>query len=94
MLNGETIIARDGICQTATGVLAGSALDMAGAVRNSVQLLGLPLDEAVRMASTYPAAFLGLGASHGRIAAGYQADLVLLDDGCQVLQSWIGGIAA
>jgi N-acetylglucosamine-6-phosphate deacetylase len=91
VLNGETIIARNGICQTAQGVLAGSALDMASAVRNAVQLLGLPLEEAVRMASTYPAEFLGLGASHGRIAAGYRADLVVLDDEYRVQQSWIGG---
>ncbi|TPG09839.1 N-acetylglucosamine-6-phosphate deacetylase [Rhodanobacter glycinis] len=93
VLNGETITAKGGICQTAQGVLAGSALDMATAVRNTVQLLGLPLDEAVRMASTYPADFLGLGASHGRIAAGYQADLVVLDDDYRVQQSWIGGVA-
>ncbi len=94
VLNGETITAKDGICQTAQGVLAGSALDMAAAVRNTVQMLGLPLDEAVRMASTYPADFLGLGASHGRIAAGYQADLVVLDDDYRVQQSWVGGLAA
>lgn len=94
VLNGETITAKDGICQTAQGVLAGSALDMAGAVRNTVQLLGLPLDEAVRMATTYPADFLGLGASHGRIAAGYQADLIVMDDDYRVRQSWIGGVAA
>ncbi len=94
ILNGEAITIRDGVCQTAQGVLAGSALDMAGAVRNAVQLLGLPLDEAVRMASTYPADFLGLGASHGRIAAGYQADLVALDNDCRVLRSWIGGAAS
>ncbi|WP_426690621.1 N-acetylglucosamine-6-phosphate deacetylase [Rhodanobacter ginsengiterrae] len=93
VLNGETITVRDGICQTAQGVLAGSALDMAGAVRNAVQMLGLPLDEAVRMASTYPAAFLGLGESHGRIAAGYRADLVVLDDDYAVARSWIGGVA-
>jgi len=93
VLNGETIIVQDGICQTAQGVLAGSALDMASAVRNAVQLLGLSLEEAVRMASTYPAEFLGLGASHGRIAAGYRADLVALDDAYRVQQSWIGGVA-
>jgi N-acetylglucosamine-6-phosphate deacetylase len=93
VLNGETITGKDGICQTAQGVLAGSALDMASAVRNAVQLLGLPLGEAVRMASTYPADFLGLGASHGRIAAGYQADLVVLDDEYHVQQSWIAGVA-
>ncbi|GAB3790268.1 N-acetylglucosamine-6-phosphate deacetylase [Dyella agri] len=91
VLNGETIIAKDGICQTADGVLAGSALDMAAAVHNTVEMLGLPLDEAVRMASTYPADFLGLGASHGRIAVGWRADLVAMDADCRVRQSWIGG---
>ena len=92
VLNGETITMVDGICQTAQGTLAGSALDMAGAVRNTVQLLGLSLDEAVRMASTYPADFLGLGESHGRIAPGYQADLVLMDDDYRIAHSWIGGV--
>ncbi|MBN8893269.1 MAG: N-acetylglucosamine-6-phosphate deacetylase [Rhodanobacter sp.] len=91
VLNGETITVKDGICQTASGVLAGSALDMAAAVRNTVQMLGLPLDEAVRMASTWPAEFLGLGASRGRIAPGCRADLVAMDDALRVRQSWIDG---
>ena len=91
VLNGEIITVKDGICQTAAGVLAGSALDMATAVRNTVQMLGLPLEEAVRMASTWPAEFLGLGESHGRIAAGYRADLVVMDDDFHVQASWIGG---
>ena len=93
LLNGETITVKDGVCQTAAGVLAGSALDMASAVRNSVQLLGLPLEEAARMASTYPADFLGLGKTHGRIEAGYRADLVAMDDDYRVAQSWIAGNA-
>jgi len=93
VLNGETIVVKDGICQTANGVLAGSALDMATAVRNSVAMLGLPLDEAVRMASTYPADFLGLSASHGRIAVGCRADMVAMDADCRVWQSWIGGVS-
>jgi len=92
VLNGETITAKDGICQTAQGTLAGSALDMATAVRNTVEMLGLPLDEAARMASTYPADFLGLGASHGRIAASYCADLVVMNDDYKITQSWIGGV--
>lgn len=91
VLNGETITVKDGICQTAGGVLAGSALDMASAVRNTVEMLGLPLDEAVRMASTYPADFLGLGDSHGRIAVGWRADLVAMDDRYRVRRSWISG---
>lgn len=90
-LYGETITAVDGVVRNAAGALAGSALDMASAVRNSVQLLGLSLEEACRMAAQYPAEFLGIGGTHGRIAAGYRADLVLLDGGVRVQRSWIGG---
>ena len=72
------------------GRLAGSVLDMAGAVRYAIQSLDVAPDEALRMASLYPAQFLHT--PHlGRIAAGYQADMVLLDDSWLVLQSWIGG---
>jgi N-acetylglucosamine-6-phosphate deacetylase len=90
-LYGETITAVDGVVRNAAGSLAGSALDMATAVRNSVRLLGLPLEEAARMASTYPAEFLGLGHSHGRIVPGFRADLVALDGDLQVIGTWIGG---
>lgn len=90
-LNGETITARDGICQTATGTLAGSALSMIDAVRNAVDLLGLALDEAARMAATYPADFLGLEATHGRIAAGQRADFTVVDADLRVVETWIGG---
>lgn len=93
MLNGQTIIMRDGICQNEAGVLAGSGLDMAGAVRNTVQMLGLPLAEASRMASSYPAAWIGLARTHGRIAAGYQADFVVMDDALTVRETWVGGVA-
>lgn len=91
VLYGETITARDGVVRNAAGSLAGSALDMITAVRNSVNLLGLPLDEAARMASTYPADFLGLSVTHGRIAPGYRADLVALDSNLDVIATWIDG---
>lgn len=90
-LYGEVITARDGVVRNAAGTLAGSALDMATAVRNSVRILGLPLEEAARMASAYPAEFLGIGDRYGRIAPGYRADLVALDDDLQVVATWIDG---
>jgi N-acetylglucosamine-6-phosphate deacetylase len=64
---------------------------MAGAVRNTVNLLGLPLAEASRMASAYPAEWLGLEQTHGRIAPGQRADFALLDDTLTVRGSWIAG---
>lgn len=90
-LYGETITAKDGVVRNAAGSLAGSALDMATAVRNTVNLLGLPLDEAARMASAYPARFLGIDAVRGRIAEGLAADFVALDRDLRVSATWIGG---
>jgi len=92
ILNGQTIIARDGICQSDTGVLAGSALDMATGVRNLVDMVGLPLAEASRMASAYPAAWLGLDRTHGRLVAGQRADFAVMDEGLVVSETWIGGV--
>ncbi len=90
-LYGEVITAIDGVVRNGAGSLAGSALDMATAVRNSVQLLGVSLAEAARMASTYPAQFLNLDDRYGHIAEGHHADLVLLDDALQVRSTWIAG---
>jgi len=61
-------------------------------VRNTVHLLGLPLEEACRMAAQYPAEWIGLGHQLGRIAPGYRADLVLLDADVRVQRSWIAGL--
>ena len=44
------------------------------------------------MASEYPAEFLGLGSELGRIAPGYRANLVLMDDELNVQKTWIDGL--
>ena len=93
MLQGKRITVKNGMCVDEDGTLSGSALDMASAVRNCVELLGLPLEQAARMASTYPAEFLGLGGELGRIAPGYRANLVSVDEGVRVLETWIDGNA-
>jgi N-acetylglucosamine-6-phosphate deacetylase len=67
---------------------------MASAVRNAVSSLGLGIVAAARMASEYPAEFLGLGDELGRIAPGYRANLVLVDDDVQVQRTWIEGNAS
>jgi N-acetylglucosamine-6-phosphate deacetylase len=92
-LQGRRIRVRDGACFDETGTLAGSALDMASAVRNAVGLLGLDLSEASRMASANPATFLSLEHETGRIARGCYADLALVDDDLRVLTTWIHGRA-
>jgi N-acetylglucosamine-6-phosphate deacetylase len=60
------------------GTLSGSALTMMKAVKNVVEKAGIALDEALRMASLYPAKLMGLSAC-GRIAPGFKADLVVFD---------------
>ena len=90
-LQGRPIIVRDGVCVDEHGTLAGSDLDMASAVRNAMDLLGLDLAAAVRMASRNPAEQMGLGREFGRIAPGYRADLVLATERLEVLETWIGG---
>jgi len=94
VLQGRTIHVSNGVCRDENGTLAGTALDMATAVRNAVQLLDLGIAEAARMASEYPAAFLGLDSELGRIAPGYRANLVLVDDELQVKRTWIEGISS
>jgi N-acetylglucosamine-6-phosphate deacetylase len=90
-LQGRPITVANGVCVDENGVLAGSDLDMASAVRNAVKLLRVDLPTAVRMASKVPAEFLGLGDRLGRIAAGYRADLVQANDDLEIIATWIGG---
>ena len=94
MLQGRKIHVKDGICVDESGTLAGSAIDMATSVRNCVEMLGLPLERAARMASTYPAEFLGLDGEMGRIAPGQRANLVALDAKLRVRATWIDGAAS
>lgn len=90
MLYGHRILRRHGRLEREDGTLAGADLDMAAAVRNAVTLLGCTPERALRMASTYPADFMGL-ADRGRIAPGLRADLVLLSEELAPLGTWLEG---
>jgi N-acetylglucosamine-6-phosphate deacetylase len=90
-LQGRRILVRGQACVDEDGRLAGSNLDMASCVRNAVAMLGVPLPQAVRMASQTPAEFLGVAAEYGRIAAGQRANLVLTDETLNVRETWIDG---
>jgi N-acetylglucosamine-6-phosphate deacetylase len=83
-LDGARLVGED-------GTLAGAQLDMAGAVRNTVDLLGMSLPQALAMAGTAPARFMGLGDLYGEIAPGAMASLVAADDDLTILRSWIDG---
>ncbi len=72
-----------GVCRNAEGKLAGSALTLDRALRNTVAL-GVPLADALRMLTLNPARLLGLEHSKGVLAPGADADLVLLNADLQV----------
>jgi N-acetylglucosamine-6-phosphate deacetylase len=82
-LDGQDIRVEEGLARLPDGRLAGSVLAMDEAIRNVVAWTGASVGEACAMASQVPARLLGLG-SKGRLAVGYDADLVLLDEDLRV----------
>jgi N-acetylglucosamine-6-phosphate deacetylase len=83
--NGVQTVYEDGVMkQTDRQSFAGSVATMQDLVKNMRFEAGVPLCQAVRMATEVPARRIGLGQSKGRIALGYDADLLLLDDGLNV----------
>ena len=91
-LFGRHVQARGATCADDAGTLAGTALNMAAAVRNCVRLLDVPLSSALRYASFEPAAFLGLDDCLGRLAPGFYADMVAFEPHeVRVIGTWLGG---
>lgn len=90
-LNGRTIERRDGRLTLADGTLAGADIDMTSTVANLHRQVGLPLEEALRMASLYPAQAVKLEKTKGRLGAGMDADFVELTEELSVAVTWIGG---
>jgi N-acetylglucosamine-6-phosphate deacetylase len=89
---GQTVYVREGKCVAADGTIGGSLLTMDQAVRNCVQHANIPVDEALRMASLYPAQAIGVDTQYGRIARGYRADLVALSPRLEVVSVFKQGI--
>jgi N-acetylglucosamine-6-phosphate deacetylase len=94
VLQGREIHVENGRCVGADGTLAGSDLDMAGAVRNTVDRLGVAPEIAAAMAATYPAAFLRLSQERGTLQVGRTADWVVLTRDLHPVGTWIGGASA
>jgi N-acetylglucosamine-6-phosphate deacetylase len=91
LLQGRQITLHENRLTGPDGTLAGAHLTMVEAVRNAIALLGVPLADALIMASRTPAAFLGLESEMGRIAPGYRADLVAFNQNFEVVGTWVGG---
>lgn len=92
-LSEVACVVRDEVGLTADGeALAGSTANMIRLVRNMVERVGVPLPQAVAMASRNPARALGLGAQRGELRAGLAADWLFLTEELQVAETWIGGV--
>ena len=77
--DGRAVRLRNGIASQEDGTLAGDALTLDGAVRNMVNLCGISLGDAARMAGLNPARVLKMDDHKGILAAGHDADFVVLD---------------
>jgi len=88
---GKTIYYRDGLCVDENGTLSGSALTMIEAVQNSVEHVGIALDEALRMASLYPARAMGVERQLGSIEAGKIANLTVFTRDFKIIKTFVNG---
>ena len=79
MFEGNKVLYKDGKCISPDGTLGGSALTMIEGVQNLVKYVGVSLEEALLMASTYPAKAVKVDNEYGYVKEGYIADLVVLD---------------
>lgn len=89
-LGGLPIIVKDGEARLESGNLAGSTLKFAHGLRNVHAITGIPLKELVKATSWNQAQSLGL-CGLGKIAPGYAADLVMLDDEYNTVKVMIDG---
>lgn len=90
-LNGREIYRKDGRLTLSDGTLAGADIDMLSSVLFAHQILGLDFEEAVRMATLYPAEAAGVDHYKGQLKAGHDADFVILNDDYSIKGTWING---
>ncbi|MEM6715968.1 MAG: N-acetylglucosamine-6-phosphate deacetylase [Cyanobacteria bacterium P01_C01_bin.147] len=85
IIGGQRVYYRDGKCVSAEGTLGGSALTMIEAIANCVHQVGIPLAEALRMASLYPAQAINIADQYGQLSPGSVANLAIFDKALQIL---------
>ncbi|CAM2774732.1 N-acetylglucosamine-6-phosphate deacetylase [Vibrio rarus] len=88
---GKTVYVRNGKCVGKDGTLGGSALTMIEAVENCVKHVGISLDEALRMATLYPAKAIGMQHKLGRVKSGMIANLTIFDNNFNVQGTVVNG---
>ncbi|MEG2699198.1 MAG: amidohydrolase family protein, partial [Ruthenibacterium sp.] len=90
--NGVETVYEDGVMKLMDRqAFAGSVATCNQLVRHMYKDAGVPLADAVKMATATPAARIGIGHCKGTLAAGYDADLVLFNDEIEVKSCFVGG---
>lgn len=92
-LGGQAVKVKGNLATLADGTIAGSVTNLMLCLKNAVQNMQIPMEEAVRSASETPARSIGIFDRCGSLAAGKQADIVLLDKNLNVSQVFVGGEA-
>ncbi|QMV02371.1 N-acetylglucosamine-6-phosphate deacetylase [Devosia sp. D6-9] len=90
-LNGRVIHRANGALRLEDGTLAGADLTMIDAIKYMRDVVGLSLEEALRMTTLYPARSLGVAHRHGFLGLGSVASFVHLSDALKVNSTWIDG---
>ncbi|WP_392397365.1 N-acetylglucosamine-6-phosphate deacetylase [Photobacterium lucens] len=90
-LGAQMITVTNGEARTDDGSLAGSTCSLDQALRNMIMLAGVPEWEAVQMATSVPAKYLGIDDKLGFIKPGYNASFALLDPQFQIQATLIDG---
>lgn len=93
-LFGKKVTETDGKLTIDTGNLAGSALDMMTAVKNTATQIGIPLGNAITMATIAPATAIKIEDEMGSIEVGKKANLVHFSNDFNVTKTWIDGVTA
>jgi N-acetylglucosamine-6-phosphate deacetylase len=75
----------------ARGVLAGSALTLDRALKNFMEFTGVPVEQALRLATVNPATMTGLGDQAGSVSVGMPANLTVVDDAGKLVGSVVNG---
>jgi N-acetylglucosamine-6-phosphate deacetylase len=88
---GRAVTVKDGQARLADGTLAGSTSMLNECVRNVTHLVGVPLLEAVKMASLNPACAMGFADRIGSLAVGKDASLTVIDEQVNVYLTMVRG---
>ncbi len=90
--NGIEVVYEDNVMKLADrSCLAGSAATTDMLVRNMYKEVGVPLYDAVKMASSTPARVIGIDNQKGYIKEGYDADILLFDDNINIKNVMVMG---